>query len=67
MDLPTDMDAVLVPVKGNAAGRALGGMSRSSVYNLIRTGDLKLVKLGHRSFITTESIREYIKRRIYAA
>jgi predicted site-specific integrase-resolvase len=38
----------------------LGGISRQTVYNLIRTGRLRKVNLGRRAFITTESINSLL-------
>lgn len=34
----------------------LGGICRSSAYNLINRGDLELVKLGRKSLITGRSV-----------
>jgi hypothetical protein len=61
------MDVVLVPLLNNEVGRALGGVSRSTVYNLIDSGDLKRVNIGHRAFITAESIRAYLDRVVASA
>lgn len=43
------------------AGRRLG-VGRSSVYNLIASGDLSVVKLGARSIIPTADISQLIER-----
>lgn len=38
------------------ASRAIGGGSINRVYQLIRSGDLKAVKMGGRTLVTGESI-----------
>lgn len=35
-------------------------VSRATVYGLIKTGDLRSVKIGRRRFITDDAIDEYI-------
>lgn len=40
---------------------SLGGVSRTKVYDLVRDGDLVLVKIGRRSFITDQSLRCYVQ------
>lgn len=44
------------------SGRALGGLGRTAVYELVKRGEIQLVKIGRRSFITAESIRAYVDR-----
>ncbi|WP_454175261.1 helix-turn-helix domain-containing protein [Gordonia sputi] len=39
---------------------ALGGISRTTVYRLLDEGALKRVNIGRRSFITGDSINQYI-------
>ena len=41
--------------------RQLGGISRPSVYRLVRSGLLDLRKVGHRSVITAESIERVLE------
>lgn len=41
---------------------ALGGISRSTVYNLIRTGQLTRVNIGSRAFITSDSLTAYLEK-----
>lgn len=41
---------------------ALGGLSRSAIYELIDKGHLVRVKVGRRSFVTTASIADYTRR-----
>lgn len=40
------------------ARRLLGGISRSHLYALASTGKLKITKLGSRSVVTGQSIRQ---------
>jgi hypothetical protein len=56
------MDALLVPIHRNEAGRAMGGISRRQVYRLIQRGELTKVQIGTRTFVTAESIRAYVDR-----
>ena len=41
---------------------ALGGVSRTKIYDLVRQGDIELVKIGRRSFITDASLRRYVRQ-----
>jgi hypothetical protein len=43
-------------------GAQLGGIKKNLIYKLVRAGDLELVKLGRRSFITDESIKQLVER-----
>ena len=56
------MDSELVPLSGNEAGKALGGVSRSTVYGLVDRHELVRVNIGARAFITRQSINAYIER-----
>lgn len=40
----------------------LGGISRSMVYELINQGELAVVKIGRRSFITEDSLQSFVQR-----
>lgn len=42
--------------------RALGGVSRATVYRLIDAGELERVKLGRRALVPAESVRSYVAR-----
>lgn len=42
--------------------KILGGISKGSVYNLIRAGQLQKAKIGRRTLITTESLTDYLNR-----
>lgn len=41
---------------------ALGGLGRTHIYELVKSGDLKMVKIGRRSFVTRSSISAYVDR-----
>jgi excisionase family DNA binding protein len=41
------------------ARERLGGISRSKLYELISSGDLRVVKIGSRSFIPEESLQAF--------
>lgn len=45
-----------------ATSRKLGGISRSLVFKLWKTGELESVKVGKRRFSTDKQITEYISR-----
>ncbi len=44
------------------ARRQLGGISQSTLYSLIKNGELPLVKIGRRSFVPASAIDEFIDR-----
>lgn len=44
------------------AQEQLGGISRTTVYELIKSGDLRRVKIGARALITSESLAAYLVR-----
>jgi excisionase family DNA binding protein len=44
------------------ARHQLGGISRSTVYELINSGDLQRVKLGGRAFIPQASIDHFVDK-----
>ncbi len=50
----------LVPVPDAQA--YLGGIGRSKLYELIAQRELELVKIGRRSFVTTESLDAFLDR-----
>ena len=56
------MESELVPIHGNVAADALGGISRSKLYELLADGQLERVHIGVRSFVTRRSINAYIDR-----
>lgn len=55
----------LIPISGVCAG--LGGVSRSTVYELINKGRLTRCSIGRRSFVTAESLDAYIESLIPAS
>ncbi|MCU1669508.1 MAG: hypothetical protein JWP40_2435 [Blastococcus sp.] len=55
------MNPVLLPVYPDA-GKALGGLGRTKVYELITSGQLRTVKIGRRRFVPTTAIDEYVAR-----
>jgi excisionase family DNA binding protein len=48
----------LVPV--DEAMQRLGGISRWTLYRLIRSGELATVTIGRRRFVTDRAIREFV-------
>jgi hypothetical protein len=44
------------------ARERLGGISRALLYSLVRDGEVKLTKLGRRSFISGDELRRVAKR-----
>jgi excisionase family DNA binding protein len=44
------------------ARQELGGISRTTVYELINSGQLHRVKIGSRALITSESLAAYLVR-----
>ena len=61
----TPTERLLVPVHPETT--TMLGVGRSTVYNLIRSGELVRVNIGARALVTTESIRAYIDRLTAAA
>jgi excisionase family DNA binding protein len=51
---------ITITVKDAAAALGIG---RTKLYELVRTGRLKLIKIDRRSVITTESIRDLLTGR----
>ncbi len=37
-------------------------VGRTTFYELIKSGDLRRVKIGRKSFVTAESVRAYVER-----
>ncbi len=44
------------------AMRLLGGLGRTSFYALVKSGQLRLVKVGGRSFVTATELRRFVQR-----
>jgi excisionase family DNA binding protein len=53
---------LLVPILD--ACDQLGGISRPTLYRLVNDRELDLVKIGTRSFITSESLRDFVGRKL---
>lgn len=53
----------LIPWWPNA-GEALGGLGRTSVYHLIKSGQLPSVTIGRRRFVRVKDIEEYVEKNI---
>jgi hypothetical protein len=49
------------------AQRELGEIGRTTLWKLAKTGEVTEVRIGHRAFITAESIAAYVERIIAAA
>ena len=45
----------------------LGDISRTTLWELANSGELVRVRIGRRSFVTAESIKEYVERLKVAA
>lgn len=43
-------------------GRAIGGLGRTKVYELITSGELRTVKIGRRRFVPASAVEEYVAR-----
>ena len=54
------MDAVLIPVWPDA-GKSLG-VGRTTVWSLVRSGQLPSVRIGRRRLVPVTAIAEYAKR-----
>lgn len=50
----------LVPIP--EARQRLGGIGHTTVYELIKRGDIVKVNIGRRGFITSESLEAYMDR-----
>jgi excisionase family DNA binding protein len=53
-------DRVLYSIQ--EARKLLGGISRNTIYGLLRTGELASVLIGCRRFISSAAIAEYVAR-----
>lgn len=54
--MPYDRELYPLP----EARKKLGGLSHSKLYELVKKGDLRLVKIGRRSYLTREEIRRFV-------
>jgi excisionase family DNA binding protein len=55
------MNPVLLPIYPDA-GKALGGLGRTKLYELITSGELRTVKIGRRRFVPASAVEEYAAR-----
>jgi hypothetical protein len=58
--MPEQQPRLLVPIPD--ACSELGGVSRTTVYDLANQGELVKVNIGRRGFITGESLAAYVDR-----
>ena len=59
---------VLQPLNDLKAARlALGDISNGMAYNMIKSGELKVVKLGRRTFVTDVEIKRKVAELVAAA
>jgi excisionase family DNA binding protein len=49
------------------ARQQLGGISQTTFYALVKGGELSLVKIGRRSFVRTEELDDFLRRKRYDA
>ena len=61
----SEHEQLLIPIPG--ACSALGGVSRTTVYDLVNQSQLVKVNIGRRGFITAKSLAEYVDRLSEAA
>lgn len=61
-----DNDQKLIPWWPDA-GRALGGLSRTKVYYLIKSGELPSITIGRRRFVAVRDLDDYVEQRRTAA
>ena len=54
------MQPILFPI--SAAQEQLGDLGRTSLYELIKRGDIKTVKIGSRTFIARTELEAYVSR-----
>ena len=54
------LDRLLIPITDTCS--KLGGVSRTTVYDLVNQGHLVKVNIGRRGFITAESLAAYVDR-----
>jgi hypothetical protein len=57
---PVDAPRAIVPIP--LTKHILGDISTTAVYELFKQGQLTKVNIGRRSFVTMDSITEYVER-----
>ena len=55
-----DNEPLLIPIP--AVQAKLGDVSRTTVHELFKSGELTKVRIGSRSFATAESVTAYVAR-----
>ena len=63
MDTNGEVRPELISVKIPEAVR-LTGLSRSRIYELMRSGDIEFAKVGSSTLILVESLRQFIQGRV---
>lgn len=63
--MATEDGRLLVPIP--EVCKKLGDVSRTTAYKLVDDGELELVKIGRRSFVTMLSLEAYVSRLSEAA
>jgi Helix-turn-helix domain len=58
--MSTEQERLLIPI--TSACSALGGISRTTVYDLVNREKLVKVNIGRRGFITAKSLAAYVDR-----
>lgn len=61
-DSPKQVAPKLIPWWPDA-GKALGGIGRTTTYKLIKSGELPSVTIGRRRFVASQDLDEYVERR----
>jgi hypothetical protein len=64
-DVDNENGRLLVPI-GDACA-LLGGVGRTTLYELVKRGDLVKANIGRRGFITAKSLEAYVDRLSEAA
>jgi excisionase family DNA binding protein len=44
------------------ASEVLGGLGRTSIFELIKAGELKVVRIGRRTFISESALTDFVQR-----
>ena len=65
IDIINDANRLVYPI--DEARRALGGISRELIYELINSGKLRTFKIRTRRFVSKQSIIDYIQSAEQAA
>lgn len=61
--MTTQQQLVPIGMKPNQGARErLGGISRTTIYELIKRGELVHVSIGRRGFVTAESLNAFVER-----